>query len=146
MSMSIDHPVTLVPQSGKMGCWSASISMLLGSRMTPGPGDADTGPDGGMKPDVGNMQTLARAYGLTLHPPHMSWAEWSLQELVFRGPIMVCGRVPNGHCFVISGVSGGNLHVLDPWPVGVGNDLWISYEQLMNRYPMATLYILQRPW
>jgi hypothetical protein len=63
------------------------------------------------------------------------------------------GAVPQLHAVVIGGIKGDDsssacsaltLTIYDPWPVGVGDIYLVDYERLMTKFPMATMYMLQR--
>ncbi len=148
MSINISHNVTLFPQPTNMTCWSAAATMLFGDRSV-GPGTASTGPSGGLQNNYGNVQEFASSHGLTMHAPQ-SWTVEGLKELLQRGPLMVCGRVPSGHAFVVAGMEGDGtpggtrLKIYDPWPPNVGNVVEVPYGNLMQQFPEATEYILHR--
>jgi hypothetical protein len=145
-SYYFNHNVTLVAQETAMTCWAAVGSMLLGSNRSPGVGGATLAPNGGLPVSGDNLEAYARANGFRLHHPQ-SWSEDGLRSLVARGPIGMCGRMPNAHCIVVGGIwnggSGPVLKVYDPWPINVGGVSEVPYHRLMQVFPLATMYILQ---
>jgi hypothetical protein len=139
--MPIDHRITLIPQSTATSCWAAAASMLHGDRTVGSTGAKTKG--GGLGSSPSNVRAFADENGFrmlslcTLSPT-------ALDQLLQAGPLMFCGAVPNTHCYVVGGINGDNIHIYDPWPVGVGADRWISYAQLMTKFPLGAIYILQK--
>jgi hypothetical protein len=153
--VNIQHSVTLVPQTYDMGCWSAATSMLLGSRMTVGPGPAKLTSVGGLDvktdlKDLTNVRLFARAYGLQFQEPQC-WTIGGLLELLRRSPVMMCGLVPDVlHAVVIGSAvgdataSGTHLRIYDPLPVNKGTELSATYATIVLTYPEATSFLLHR--
>lgn len=146
--IDINHNVRLFAQPTSMTCWSAAATMILGTNMSVGPGQAQL-VQGGLGSQFENVEEFARAHGLRFHAPQ-SWTLKGLASLLERGPLWVAGRVPSGHAFVIGAMKGDGtaegteLTIYDPWPPGVGKIVEISYLQFMQLHPMATMYVLQR--
>lgn len=147
-SFNIQHQITLYGQPTNMSCWSAATTMLLGNRFSAGPGLAALGPAGGLNSDVKNIQTFAQGYHLHLYYPQ-SWTAAGLVEVVRRGPVVLMGPIPSGHAVVIAGIRGDGtevgteLTIYDPWPPNLGRIYTVNYQDLMTRFPMATMYLLQ---
>lgn len=146
---NIQHRITLFAQPTNMTCWSAAITMLFGNLFSAGSGRASTAANGGLNPNFGNVQALARSYNLRLHAPQ-SWTVPGLVDLLRKGPVMMMGYVPSGHAVVLGGIvsdgtaNGTTLSVYDPWPPNIGSNYSVNYLQMMTRFPMATTYLLQR--
>lgn len=146
--INVNHPVRLFPQPTNMTCWSAAATMLFGDRSV-GPGGARLGATGGLQGSFDNMATFARAHGFRMYGPQ-SWMPEAFFNLIRRGPIAMGGLMPSAHFVVVGGVNGDGtatgttLTIYDPWPPNVGNITRITYQQLMQTYPMATTYIFQR--
>jgi hypothetical protein len=149
IAVDISHRVRLYGQRTNMTCWSAAATMLLGTNMSVGPGQASLGPKGGLKPSISNVKTFADGYGLRLHGPQSLTAR-GIATLLRRGPIWVAGWVPSGHAVVYAAVHGdgtaqGTLIVIyDPWPPGRGEIRGEIYGDWVRRHPTATTYILQK--
>ena len=145
---NIQHRITLFGQPTNMTCWSAATTMLFGDRSI-GSGTASVGSSGGLNSNYNNMVLFATAHNLTLHAPQ-SWTVQGLTNLLQRGPFVMAGRVPSGHAFVIAGINtdgtplGTVLTIYDPWPPNTGKKYTVIYSQFMNKYPMASMYVLQR--
>ncbi|MEZ4959585.1 MAG: papain-like cysteine protease family protein [Saprospiraceae bacterium] len=146
---SINHIVTLFPQPTDMTCWSAATTMLFGDRSI-GAGSAQAGENGGLKSDFDNIQVFAQAHGLTMYAPQ-SWSVEGLIRLLRRGPFVMMGRMPNAHAVVVAGIqsdgsaAGTYLTIYDPWPPNVGKiQRGLRYDQLMQQFPLVSMYVLQR--
>lgn len=148
-SFDIQYPIRLFGQPTGMTCWSAATTMLFGTVFSAGPGSASLGSAGGLKADVNNIQAFAQSYHLRLHYPQ-SWTVEGLVELLRRGPVALMGPIPTLHAIVIGGIRGDGtagkteLTIYDPWPPNQGRTYRISYQTLMQQFPMATMYLLQR--
>ena len=156
ISVDIDHRVTLFPQPTNMTCWSAAATMLFGN-MSVGSGGATVGPRGGLGMWHANIQTFARAHGLTMHPP-MSWTTLGFAALLRRRPLWVAGLQTLGsptarqarHAVVVGSMWGNGspygtmLLIYDPWPPGVGSIYGVIYGDRMTGSPLMTTYILHR--
>jgi hypothetical protein len=150
--VDIQYEIDLFGQPTGMTCWSAATTMLFGSRFSAGPGQAELGPSGGLKSDFSNVSLFAKSYQLTMYAPQ-SWTPKGLIDLLRSGPVAMLGAVPQLHAVVIGGIKGDDsssacsaltLTIYDPWPVGVGDIYLVDYERLMTKFPMATMYMLQR--
>ena len=151
MSYNIRYTVNHIQQASPMQCWSAAVSMMLGSNFTAGPGGATLAPDGGLPANYASVQALASAYGLTAAPP-ASWNVSQIARFLANGPIGLLGIMPRRHAIVISGLVGDGspntkIYVHDPFrPSG---PMEITYQQLMTGGPPGALwapseYILYR--
>ncbi len=143
MPSCIDHPVTLIPQTGKNDCWAAAAAMVLGNHCI-GRGGALGNADGSLNDDVANVQRFADSAGLTFLESFSTLPLTALAEHIDRGPLMICGGVPDPHAYVVAGISGRMIHIFDPAPENVGKDVWVSYDELMSNHPLAMAYLLQR--
>jgi Papain-like cysteine protease AvrRpt2 len=96
-----------------------------------------------------NIQSFALSYNLQLYYPQC-WLISGLTDLLKRGPVALMGPIPSLHAIVIGGIEGDGtdggtqLKIYDPWPPNVGRIYNISYKNLMNQFPMATMYLLQK--
>ena len=123
MTYNILYNVTHIQQTSPMLCWSAAVSMMLGSNLTAGPGGASLDTAGGLRAPFDNVQALAGSYGLSVAPP-ASWTVDRIALYMSRGPIVMLGIMPRRHAIVISGLVGdgspGTLtYVNDPFrPTG----------------------------
>jgi len=149
---NIQHPIKLSPQPTGMTCWSAATTMLFGTTFTAGPGKAELSEDGGLLADSTNIATFAHSYNLRMYYPQ-TWSVDGLVQLLKRGPVALMGAIPSLHAVVIGGISGDGtpsgteLTIYDPWPPNIGgNPLGsrFNYEVLLQRFPLATMYLLQR--
>lgn len=149
VTLDISHPVRLYGQPTNMTCWSAAATMLTGRMQSIGPGGAQTGPSGGLRPSYSNVQTFADAHGLRMNAPQ-SYSVQGLAGLMRKGPLWVAGWVPSGHAVVYGGIHGdgtvdGTLIVIyDPWPPGRGRIHGEIYGDWVRQHPTATTYILER--
>ena len=136
MAYNINYPVTHIQQFSPMTCWSAALSMMLGSNMTAGPGGASTDSQGGLTANYQNVQTLANAYGLRMAPP-ATWVVSQIARFLQNGPIVMLGIMPRRHAIVISGLVGDGsptteVIVHDPFQPSGNSPTRISYQSLMT--------------
>jgi hypothetical protein len=124
------HDVQLIPQATGMGCWAASIAMILGwknqASFDPGmiaanPGGLDYRPSlqNGLDP---NDKYILERNGFELEPPQCYMLS-RIQSLIdSNGPLWVAGRLPTipAHIRVVTGYQGQMLYINDPWPVNQG--------------------------
>ena len=147
--ISVQYPIKLYGQPTAMTCWSAAATMLFGNRFSAGPGKSALAPGGGLKADPGNIQSFALSYNLRIYYPQC-WAIGGLIDLLRHGPVALMGPIPSLHAVVIGGIEGDGtdggtqLTIYDPWPPNIGRVYRITYKNLMNQFPMATMYLLQR--
>lgn len=123
--------------------------MLFGTVFSAGPGRAQTDASGGLEPSFNNVHAFARGYGLTVHPL-TTWTETGLINLLRKGPVAMLGALPSLHAVVIGGIrsdataAGTELTIYDPWPPNIGRVYKVNYLVLMTKFPLATMYMLQR--
>jgi hypothetical protein len=136
----IDHPVLWIPSATPMGCWVASASMMLGR--TPHVHTVRVASNGGLYATPENMQAFARELGVKMIPG-ATLTHGGMERLLAHGPVMMCGNMVNGegHCIVIGGINGDQVHVYDPKPIA-GGGAWLSYSALVNYFPLASRFIL----
>jgi hypothetical protein len=143
---NIQHRITPIAQHTRATCWSAATAMVLGRQQSIGPGSASLAVGGFLKSGDKNMQAFADSIGLRLHFG-ASWSVQGLVNMVRKGPIMVCGFIPYGHCIVIGGISGDGtpkgttLTIYDPAGGRVYSEI---YGSVMRRFPQFTNHILYK--
>jgi hypothetical protein len=92
---------------------------------------------------------FAKSYALRLYLPQC-WTISGLVDILRRGPVALMGPVPSLHAVVIGGVrgdgtdAGTELTIYDPWPPNQGRVYRVNFQALMNQFPSATMYLLQR--
>lgn len=117
--------------------------MLFDGRPVGARGAATTA-DGGIVMTPSNLRILANAHGLNLDVGITPTHQFLVNRLA-RGPLMICGNMPTGHCFVIGGVRADQLfHLYDPTERGGG--FWGSMSRILTTYRLASAYMLQRAW
>ena len=111
-----------------MGCWAASIAMILGWKNSASfdPGMIAANPGGlnyepslqsGLDP---NDRYILERNGFALEPP-LCYMLSRIQQLIdSNGPLWVASAVPSPHIRVVTGYSGDQLDINDPWPVNRG--------------------------
>ncbi len=145
----IQHRIILYGQPTETTCWSAAVTMLLGTNQSIGSGSASTDSKGGLEPDENNVANFARSHGLKIYYPQ-SWSAGGLVDLIKRGPFALFGKMRTLHVVVVGGLrtdgteNGTVLKIYDPWPPMAGAIIDINYSQLMQKYAMATRFVLQK--
>ena len=128
LKVDIDHRVPLVGQKRGGLCWEAAAEMVLGGRVSAGPGLASYDKRGALNPDLANLISFGDSY-------HWLYAAPTTNAVAFAGlrrrrPIWVAGQGAAGngqtfgHAIVVSrmwgdGDPGGStvlLRVHDLWP------------------------------
>lgn len=143
---NIQHRITPVAQHTPATCWSAGTAMLLGRPQSIGPGSASLAAGGFLESGDKNMQAFADSLGVRLHMG-ASWSVSGLVTMIRRGPIMVCGFIPYGHCVVIGGIRGDGtprgttLTIYDPDGGRVYPEIYAS---VMRRFPQFTNHVLYK--
>lgn len=124
------YDVQLIPQGTNMGCWAASIAMILGwkNQASFDPGMIAANPGGlnytpslqsGLDP---NDKYILERNGFELEPP-LCYMLSRIHDLIdSNGPLWVAGRLPTipAHIRVVTGYEGQMLYINDPWPVNQG--------------------------
>jgi papain like cysteine protease AvrRpt2 len=131
----MQYDVPLIPQATGMGCWAASIAMILSwqNEASFDPGMIAANPGGisyvpnlqsGLDP---NDQYILSRNGFALEPPQCYTAGAVYDLLKSYGPLWVACLTPlpprntlEPHIRVVTGMDGGTLSVNDPWPVNRG--------------------------
>ena len=156
------HPsytMDLIYQDYPMGCWKASHKMMkswkTGTSYTNDPSFQDewVGPNGGLNTDRATINAFCGANGYQfayLGDPNTNLA--TLIGMINRGPIMVCGKVPAAHFYVITGMDtdavppeSTTLDMNDPLPVNVGAQYnGRSLADLLATFgPYAMIWVIQ---
>lgn len=122
------YDVPLIPQSTPDSCWAASIAMILGWRdkasysdvaLARNVGGIDYSPSlkTGLDP---NDRYILERNGFALEAPQC-YTEQAIRSLLqHRGPLWVASAIPSPHIRVVTGISGHQLNINDPWAPGVG--------------------------
>ncbi len=129
------YDVPLIAQMTGMGCWAASIAMILGWKsqasfdptlIAANPGGTDYTPSlvNGLDP---NDRYILERNGFALEAPVCYTPSGISDLLSTHGPLWVAslaplsgaGRAP--HIRVVTGMEGGSVFVNDPWPVNRGD-------------------------
>jgi len=130
------YDVPLIPQGTSMGCWAASIAMILSwknqASFSPAmiafnPGGMNYTPSlaSGLDP---NDRYILERNGFALEPPQCYMLS-AVQNLIDdHGPLWVASAVPSPHIRVVTGYQGGALYINDPWPVNQGRRYTRSFE------------------
>jgi hypothetical protein len=129
------YDVPLIPQSTGMGCWAASIAMILSWRnqasfdptwIAANPGGINYVPSltSGLDP---NDRYILERNGFETDAPQCYTTDAILDLLTDRGPLWIASYAPlppantrEPHIRVVTGMEGGRLAINDPWPVNRG--------------------------
>ncbi|SON56590.1 Papain-like cysteine protease AvrRpt2 [Hartmannibacter diazotrophicus] len=122
------YDVPLIPQSTNMGCWAASIAMILAWRnsasydptlIAANNGGTNYVPSltSGLNP---NDRYILERNGFALEAPQCYMPQAISNRLSSNGPLWVASAVPSPHIRVVTGMEGERLWINDPWPVGSG--------------------------
>jgi hypothetical protein len=123
------HPITGYSQPTNMTCWSAAATMMMGTNMSVGRGNAAVGATGGLRPQIDNVETFVRDLGWRLVNNSSQPPISEVIRAVMRGPVWVVFRGRSAHAVVLSGVLHGSardstdtvFRVHDPWPPNAGH-------------------------
>lgn len=139
------YDVPLVAQQTGMGCWAASIAMILGwkNQACFDPGLIASNPGGpsyvpsltnGLDP---NDRYILERNGFELEAPSCYLPSGIRSLLDTYGPLWLAGLVrlsgvanPVPHIRVVTGFDQGRVYVNDPWPVGRGARQIRSFNQV----------------
>ena len=144
--------VRLVPQTTGMGCWAASIAMILGwkeqacfdpARIAANPGGISYVPSlqTGLDP---NDRYILERNGFVLDLPQC-YAPAAIEGLLSSsGPLWLASLAPlagtgrsEPHIRVVTGIDGARVFVNDPWPVNRGSQYSTTFSTIFGQ--METL-------
>ncbi|MBI3684195.1 MAG: hypothetical protein HY235_27795 [Acidobacteria bacterium] len=128
LKVDIDHRVPLVGQKRGGLCWEAAAEMILGGRVSAGPGLASLDRRGALQADMANLKSFGDSYRWRYTAPTIDAAAFA--DLIHSRPIWVAGQGAAvngqsfGHAVVVSGMWGDGdpngstalLRIHDPWP------------------------------
>lgn len=139
------YDVPLIAQTTGMGCWAASIAMILGwknqasfdpSLIAANPGGTNYVPSltNGLDP---NDRYILQRNGFAVEEP-ACYTPSAITALVDRyGPLWLAGLVPLSgvahpvpHIRVVTGFEGGQVYINDPWPVHSGSRYTRSFQTI----------------
>ena len=151
------YSVKLFAQSYNYGCWLASTHMLNHYSVFQGYdslyGLTETvslfdsrgvvydeswlGQHWGLLLSEGVLSAYCNANNLNMKTFYGSVAEF--QSQIEQGPFMIAGTIEGvgEHFYVVSKVSGKNIRILDPMPVGSGKILNTTINALLTANPFA---------
>ncbi|HET9646252.1 MAG TPA: papain-like cysteine protease family protein [Burkholderiaceae bacterium] len=144
------HEVILVPQATGMGCWAASIVMILSWKNQASFDPANIAANSGGPSYVPQLASgldpndryILERNGFVVEPPQC-YSLTAVQAMIDNGPLWVASYAPlpplgNGpHIRVVTGYEGGRLYVNDPWPVNRGARYTRSFSNFFGQ--METL-------
>lgn len=135
------YDVLLTAQSTADSCWAASIAMILGWRdqvcysdldIAKNVGGIDYSPSLATGLDPNDRYILERN-GFALEPP-LCYTEQGIRQLLqYHGPLWVASDAPGPHIRVVTGISGHQLYINDPWPVGIGAQYIRTFENFFGQ-------------
>lgn len=135
------YNVPLFGQTETMSCWAASIAMILGWRdnasydeaaLARNVGGLDYSPMMLSGLDPSDKYILQRN-GFALEPPQCYMQRAVRQLLQQHGPLWVASAVPTAHIRVVTGMTGHQVFVNDPGPVGQGSQYIASFDQFFGQ-------------
>jgi len=146
------YDVPLIAQATGMGCWAASIAMILGwknqasfdpSQIAANPGGPSYVPSLTSGLDPNDRYILGRN-GFVLEAP-VCYTPQAISDLLDTyGPLWLASQAPLSgtggtapHIRVVTGLDGGRVHVNDPWPVNRGARYSSNFETIFGE--METL-------
>jgi hypothetical protein len=156
--MAISYTVPLVAQEYSMGCWIASYRMIksydAGYSITDEPYYEEDwlGPTRGLNTDQQNIQNFCLANGLKYRYIGNIRAKLEIVKTWLNNkPVMVCGKVPNAHFYVLTGIDADSgdfdtttVDINDPLPVNGGKILpGTSLAKMANMFPNGFYWIIQ---
>lgn len=141
----MNYEVPLYAQSQGMSCWGASIAMILawssGGSYTDLEIAQNVGginyepnmfPGGGLDP---NDTYMLNRNGFEI-APRQSFSTTFIKSLLLQyGPLWVATKTPGvgPHIRVITGLTGSQLRINDPWPVGKGKKYKKSFKRFFSQ-------------
>lgn len=138
------YEVQLIPQSTDMSCWAACIAMILTWRdgvqydpqkIAQNPGGLNYMPqfaNGGPGLDPSDHYIL-ETNGLVTEIPKCYSTTNITAKLMQFGPLWFASTVPAGpHIRVIRGISGEQLYINDPSPVGTGSQYQAAFADVFG--------------
>jgi hypothetical protein len=154
----MQYDVPLVAQSTSMSCWAASMAMILAWRnqasFDPSMIAANNGGTSympqlrtGLDP---NDRYILERNGFSLEEPQCYSVEGVADLLDRFGPLWVASAAPAPHIRVVTGMTGGRMHINDPAPVNQGarydasfSQFWGAMESLgaRERRERAPIYV-----
>jgi hypothetical protein len=143
MTSSIYHPVPGMSQPKENLCWYASLQMVVGYYRQRGLGrglkdpseDPETAEMYRKNEGVSDRERIARKLGFSVL--YQSLTETGMWEMLKKGPVIYAGQWPgqlSGHWVVITGISGNELTINDPW---YGPKTW-DYKFFMGQVLLQT--------
>ncbi len=132
-SVEVEHAVTLFGQPTGMTCWSAAATMIVGN-MSVGPGQAQTGPTGGLGGTLQNIETFLSGLRWRLVNNQSQPPASTLISAIAGGPLWL--GFEGGtfqHAVVASALysdrtdDGTVMRLHDPWPPGHGTVYGTTY-------------------
>lgn len=136
--MHVQYGVRLITQTNNYDCWAAALGMVmnLGKPVMKSSGRISSS----------DLRRICRDRSLLYWWPR-SWTVDELYSLLwYYGPLFVGGKHFSGlsHAMCLAGLSGDGsadgtyLHLLDPFPIGVGDDFTYSYTDALWEFPGLT--------
>lgn len=134
------YDVPLIPQGTNMGCWAASIAMILGwknsasfdpAMIAANPGGLNYEPSltTGLDP---NDRYILEQNGFELEPPQCYMLSRIQQLIDSNGPLWVASAAPAPHIRVVTGYKGDQMYINDPAPVNRGSQYTSSFSRFFG--------------
>jgi hypothetical protein len=149
LTVDISHDLPRVGQNTGMSCWVVSGG-LASRRMASLPGGlARVGPDGGLRPQLGNIEVWGRQLGFRMLPMVPTQVDELVPHLR-RAPVLLVVDLAGGgrHMVVVSGYFASTdretrmIRINDPAPMGVGSIYLTEYPGLILAGGPASPYCL----
>lgn len=138
--MASSYSVPLIPQTTNMSCWAASIAMILSWKQRRTIPDEVIARNTGGRNYAPYMATglnpndvyILNRNGFVMESPRCYTPRVIMELLHAFGPLWVASAVPTPHIRVVSGVTGINVELNDPSPVGSGSKYKMPIVQLFG--------------